>query len=60
MIDESTYRRNTIFNFLVNSPKGTIFFMSIDASDIRKTTKRIFMMMDDVFEEVGERMSFKF
>jgi len=38
--------------FLVNSPKGTIFLKSIDASNISKTTDKIFKMMDDVVEEV--------
>jgi len=47
-------RRRTILNFLVNSPKGTVFLKSIDASDICKTTDKIFRMMDDVVEEVGE------
>jgi len=30
--------RCTIFNFLVNSPKGTVFMKLIDTSDISKTT----------------------
>ena len=48
-------RRRTILNFLVNSPKGTVFFLkSIDASDICETADKIFRMMDDVVEEVGE------
>jgi len=55
MIDGWTNRRRrTILNFLVNSPKGIVFFKSIDASDICKTSKKIFRMMDDVVEEVGE------
>ena len=41
-------------NFLVNSPKGTIFLKSIDASHISKTADKIFKMIDDVVEEVGE------
>ncbi|XP_016189421.1 uncharacterized protein LOC107630719 [Arachis ipaensis] len=47
-------RRRTILNFLVNSPKGTIFLKSIDASHITKTADKIFKMIDDVVEEVGE------
>ncbi|GAU26503.1 hypothetical protein TSUD_361360 [Trifolium subterraneum] len=47
-------KRRTILNFLVHSPKGTIFLKSIDASDITKTADKIFKMMDDVVEEVGE------
>ncbi|XLS48490.1 hypothetical protein HN51_022848 [Arachis hypogaea] len=47
-------RRRTILNFLVNSSKGTIFLKSIDASHITKTADKIFKMIDDVVEEVGE------
>ncbi|XP_058741039.1 uncharacterized protein LOC131613382 [Vicia villosa] len=47
-------RRRTILNFLVNSPKGTVFLNSIDASDITKTADKIFKMIDDIIEEVGE------
>ncbi|RDY13854.1 hypothetical protein CR513_01168, partial [Mucuna pruriens] len=35
-------RRRTILNFLVNSPKGTIFLKSIDAFAISETTENIF------------------
>ncbi|KAK4284916.1 hypothetical protein QN277_001685 [Acacia crassicarpa] len=48
-------RRRTTINFLVNSPKGTIFLKSVDASDISKTTDKIFKMIDDVVKEVGEK-----
>ena len=47
-------KRRTILNFLVNSPRGTIFLKSIDAYDIGKTTDKVFKMMDDIVEEVGE------
>lgn len=47
-------RRRTIINFLVNSPKGTVFLKSIDASNITKTADKIFKMIDEVVEEVGE------
>ncbi|KAF1893107.1 hypothetical protein Lal_00015309 [Lupinus albus] len=47
-------RRRTIMNFLVNSPKGTNFFKSIDASHFSKTTDKVFRMMDEIVEEVGE------
>ncbi|XLR53660.1 hypothetical protein HN51_021928, partial [Arachis hypogaea] len=47
-------RKRTILNFLVNSPKGTVFLKSIDASHITKTADKIFKMIDDVVEEVGE------
>nr|XP_007147219.1 hypothetical protein PHAVU_006G105700g [Phaseolus vulgaris]ESW19213.1 hypothetical protein PHAVU_006G105700g [Phaseolus vulgaris] len=47
-------KRRTILNFLVNSPRGTVFLKSIDASDICKTADKIFKMIDDIVEEVGE------
>ncbi|GAU29429.1 hypothetical protein TSUD_149990 [Trifolium subterraneum] len=47
-------KRRTILNFLVHSPKGTVFLKSIDASDITKTADKIFKMIDDVVQEVGE------
>jgi hypothetical protein len=47
-------RRRTILNFLVNSPRGTVFLKSVDASAISKTADKIFKMMDEIVEEVGE------
>nr|XP_007153622.1 hypothetical protein PHAVU_003G051000g [Phaseolus vulgaris]ESW25616.1 hypothetical protein PHAVU_003G051000g [Phaseolus vulgaris] len=47
-------KRRTILNFLVNSPRGTVFLKSIDAYDVCKTAKKIFKMIDDIVEEVGE------
>lgn len=47
-------KRRTILNFLVNSPKGTVFLKFVDASNICKTTDKIFEMIDVVVEEVGE------
>jgi hypothetical protein len=44
----------TILNLLVNSPLGTIFLKSIDASEILGWPDKIFKMMDDIVEEVGE------
>jgi hypothetical protein len=38
-------KQETILNILVNSPNGTIFLKSIDASDITKTTDKVFKMM---------------
>jgi len=47
-------KRRTILKFLVTSRRGTVFLKSIDASDICKTTEKIFKMMDDIVEKVGE------
>ncbi|KAE8654899.1 protein argonaute 5-like [Hibiscus syriacus] len=44
-----------IINFLVNSLKGSVFIKSIDASDIVKNTEQLFIMLDDMVEEVGEK-----
>ncbi|XLT56257.1 hypothetical protein HN873_048861, partial [Arachis hypogaea] len=47
-------RKRTILNFLVNSPRGTVFLKFINASDICKIAEKIFKMIDEVIEEVGE------
>ena len=47
-------KRHSVCNFLVNSPKGTIFLSSIDTSDISKTADKVFAMLDDIVEKVGE------
>ena len=54
MTDEWIDRRRTILNFIVNSPRGIVFLKSIDASNICKTVDKIYKMMDDVVEEIGE------
>ena len=50
-------RYKTTFNlqFLVNSPKGTIFVYSLDISDIFKTAKKVFEMLDEVVDKVEEK-----
>ena len=47
-------KRRSICNFMVNSPKGTIFLYSLDTSDISKTADKVFKMLDDVVDAVGE------
>ncbi|XLT05797.1 hypothetical protein HN51_044546 [Arachis hypogaea] len=47
-------KRHSICNFLVNSPKGTFFLYSLDTSDISKTTDKVFKMLEDTVEFVGE------
>lgn len=54
MSDRQINKRRTILNFLVNNPIGTVFFKSIDASYISKTTEKIFEMINISGEEVGE------
>lgn len=44
----------TLINFLINSPAGTMFIKSIDASSFVKTGKAIFEMLDEFVVEIGE------
>ena len=43
-----------IVNFLVNSPKGSVFIKSMDVSEIVKDARLLYQMLDDMVEEVGE------
>ncbi|RVW32132.1 Retrovirus-related Pol polyprotein from transposon TNT 1-94 [Vitis vinifera] len=43
-----------LINFLVNSPVGTWFMKSIDASDTIKNGELMFKYLDEVVEEIGE------
>ncbi|CAN1127449.1 hypothetical protein LINPERHAP2_LOCUS4046 [Linum perenne] len=47
-------KRRSICNFLVNSPKGTVFIESLDTSNYSKNTEKVFEMLDEVVEKVGE------
>ncbi|KAL4349645.1 hypothetical protein AHAS_Ahas10G0062700 [Arachis hypogaea] len=47
-------RQRSIINFLVNAPAGTIFLKSIDTSDYVKTGEKLFELLDDVVEKIGE------
>ncbi|XP_012848004.1 PREDICTED: uncharacterized protein LOC105967965 [Erythranthe guttata] len=47
MSDGWTYNMNhSITNFLVNSPKGTVFLTSIDTSDVFKNATELFKLLD--------------
>ncbi|XP_023739449.3 uncharacterized protein LOC111887513 [Lactuca sativa] len=50
----SDWKNRSICNFLVNSPRGTIFLASIDTSNIIKTKEQVFAMLDDFVEKIGE------
>lgn len=50
---------HTICNFLLNSPKGTIFLYSLDTTKISKIAKKIFEMIDKVVDKVREKMKYK-
>ncbi|KAE8703419.1 hypothetical protein F3Y22_tig00110469pilonHSYRG00008 [Hibiscus syriacus] len=50
---DSTVQKD-IVNFLVNSPKGSVFLKSLDVSEIKKDANTLFRMLDDMVEEIGE------
>ncbi|KAA0032567.1 uncharacterized protein E6C27_scaffold43053G00270 [Cucumis melo var. makuwa] len=55
MADGWTDRRDrTLINFLVNIPKGTMFIESIDASSYVKDGKKMFELLDNFVERIGE------
>ncbi|CAN0906240.1 hypothetical protein LINGRAHAP2_LOCUS24137 [Linum grandiflorum] len=47
--------RRSICNFLANSRKGTVFIDSIDTSEFSKNTAKVFEMIDNIVEKVGEK-----
>ncbi|KAI9196807.1 hypothetical protein LWI28_027192 [Acer negundo] len=47
-------RGRSLFDFIVNNPKGTVFLKSIDASDMVKDADLIFKLLDDIVDEVEE------
>ncbi|KAK4259931.1 hypothetical protein QN277_006209 [Acacia crassicarpa] len=56
MSDAWTDKKNrTLINFMVNSPSGTMFVRSVDASSYMKTGEKIFQLLDDFVEEIGEK-----
>ncbi|GER40428.1 hAT transposon superfamily [Striga asiatica] len=55
MCDGWTDRRNqTLINFLVNSPRGTVFLHSVDASSYAKDARRIQDLLETYIEAIGE------
>ncbi|KAG2254376.1 hypothetical protein Bca52824_084512 [Brassica carinata] len=46
--------KKDIVNFLVNSPKGSVFMKSTDVSEVVKDAKLLFDLLDDMVEEIGE------
>lgn len=47
-------RGRTLINFLVNCPKGTMFFESVDASAYSKDGQKMFELLDNFVERIGE------
>ena len=54
-MDGQIIRKGSITNFLVNSPKGTVFLKSINTSDISKNAKNLFQLLDSLVQEIGEK-----
>ncbi|XP_035841277.1 uncharacterized protein LOC118488172 [Helianthus annuus] len=50
---DSTVQKD-IINFLVNSPKGSVFVKSIDVSEITKDADQLLGMLEEMVDEVGE------
>lgn len=46
--------KKDIINFLVNSPKGSVFIKSVDASHTVKSGNLLFKLLDDMVEQIGE------
>ncbi|KAI3810701.1 hypothetical protein L1987_20323 [Smallanthus sonchifolius] len=44
-----------IINFVVNSPRGSVFIKSLDVSDVTKNADFLFKLLDAMIEEVGEK-----
>ena len=49
---DAKYR--SITNFLVNSPRGTVFLKSIDTSGISKNADNLFELLDSMVDDIGE------
>ncbi|XP_035551093.1 uncharacterized protein LOC118349677 [Juglans regia] len=46
-------KQQSIINFLVYCPKGTIFLKSVDTSGFRKDAETLFNIFDEVVQEIG-------
>ena len=46
-----------IVNFLINSPKGSVFIRSMDIFEVIKDANLLFKVLDDMVEEVREEMT---
>ncbi|KAK6937209.1 protein of unknown function DUF659 [Dillenia turbinata] len=44
----------TLINFLVSCPRGMHFVSSVDATDIVEDARKLFKLLDDVVEQIGE------
>lgn len=47
-------KNRSITNFLVHSPRGTIFIRSLNTSSIHKNVGQLFTLLDSIMDEIGE------
>ncbi|GFZ10855.1 ATP/GTP-binding protein family [Actinidia rufa] len=47
-------KHRSITNFLVNSPRSSVFLKSIETSSIIKNTENLYELLDDLVKEIGE------
>ncbi|KAJ9543747.1 hypothetical protein OSB04_023454 [Centaurea solstitialis] len=52
----SDMRNRSLINFLVNNRYGTVFLKTIDVSDCVKNAQKLFELLDQVIEEIGENI----
>lgn len=50
----SDMRNRSLVHFLVNNQHGTIFLKTIDASDCVKDAQKLFELLAEVVEEIGQ------
>lgn len=46
----------TLINCLVSCPDGVYFHTSVDATDVVEDATSLFVLLDEVLEEIGEEM----
>ncbi|XP_028073406.1 uncharacterized protein LOC114275551 [Camellia sinensis] len=47
-------RNRALINFLVNCPRGSMFIESVDASNLSKDANKMFELLDNFVERIGE------
>ena len=47
-------KHRSITNFLVNSPRCSVFLKSIETSSIIKNVEKLYELLDDLVKEIGE------
>jgi hypothetical protein len=54
MLDGCTDAKRSLYNFLMNSPKGTVLLSSFNTSEISKIAGKVFDTLDEIVERAGE------